>query len=98
MEFISIREFNASQKSAREKLKRDGKFVLTSHGQPMALVISLTSENFEETLETARQIESLKLIKAMRAEAADRGFLTDEEIQLEINAARSEAAGRKRES
>lgn len=90
MEFLSIRKFNSSPKDTQEKLAKEGKIVLTNNGQPMALVISLTSENFEDTLAAVRQVESLRLLKSMRAEAKNRGLLSPEEIEAEIQTARSE--------
>jgi hypothetical protein len=60
MEFLSIREFNASPRTTREKLKREGKLVLTNHGKPMALVLSVDGSTLEETLEIVRCADDMR--------------------------------------
>lgn len=40
-------------------------------------------------INAVRQAENLKLLKVMQAEAQNRGFLSGEEIQAEINDVRS---------
>ena len=90
MEFLTIKEFAAAPKNSREKLERDGKMVLTNNGKPMALMLKIGQTNFEEVLRLAQQIEGLQLIDDLRMEAEKRGFLSDEEINEEIETYRRE--------
>ena len=90
MEFVSVRKFNSTPKNVQDTLKRDGKLVLTNHGQPIALVLHLDSGSLEETLALVQQAEERKFFRGLRAKAAQAGFMTADEIDAEIQAARSE--------
>ena len=90
MEFVSVRKFNSAPKSVQETLKRDGKMILTNHGQPIALMFYLDSNNLEETLALVQQAEDKRFMAGLRARAANEGFMSDEAIEAEIQAARNE--------
>ena len=95
MDFLSVREFRASSREIWQKLSRDGKMVITNNGKPAALLLDLSGEDLEETLDTLRQARAMRLLKRVRADAEKRGFLSEEEIEEEIQAARADmkAAG-----
>ena len=89
MDFLSVREFRASSRNIWQKLSRDGKMVITNNGKPTALLLDISNEDLEETLLTLRQVRAVRLFNRMRSEAEQRGFLTEDEIDSEIQAARS---------
>jgi PHD/YefM family antitoxin component YafN of YafNO toxin-antitoxin module len=91
MDFLTVREFRASCGGIWKKLSGDGKMVITNNGKPAALLLDLSNEDLEETLDALRQAKSMRLFNRMRAEAEKRGFLSEEEIEAEIQAARGEA-------
>ena len=90
MDFLSVREFRASSRSIWNKLSRDGKMVITNNGRPTALLLDLSNEDLEETILTLQQVKSMRLFNRMHAEAERRGFLSEEEIEAEIKAARAD--------
>jgi hypothetical protein len=90
MEFLSVREFRASSRNIWRKLSHDGKMVITNNGKPTALLLDISNENLEDTLLTLRQVKAMQLFNRMRAEAQERGFLSENEIEAEILAARAE--------
>ena len=90
MEFLSVREFRASSRTIWKKLSHDGKMVITNNGKPTALLLDISSEDLEETLLALRQVKSMQLFNLMRAEAEKLGFLSEEEIEEEVQAARTE--------
>ena len=90
MDFVSVREFRASSRNIWQKLSQDGKIVITNNGKPSALLLDISNEDLEETLLTLRQVKAMRLINRMRTEAQQRGFLSEAEIEAEIQAARSE--------
>ena len=90
MEFLSVREFRASSRNIWLKLSNDGKMVITNNGKPTALLLDISNENLEDTLLTLRQVKAMQLFNRMRAEAEKRGFLSEEEIEAEIKAVRTE--------
>ena len=69
--------------------------VITNNGKPAALLLDLSGEDLEETLDTLKQAKALRLFNRMRAEAEKRGFFSDEEIEREIQAARVEMIARR---
>ena len=95
MDFLSVREFRASSRNIWRKLSQDGKMVLTNNGKPSALLLDISNEDLEETLLTLRQVRAMRLFNRMRAAAEKRGFLSENEIEQEIRAARSDRKIRK---
>jgi PHD/YefM family antitoxin component YafN of YafNO toxin-antitoxin module len=94
MDFLSVREFRASSRNIWRKLSEDGKMVITNNGKPTALLLDISNEDLEETLLTLRQVRAMRLFNRMRADAEKRGFLSGEEIEAEIQAARADMKGR----
>jgi PHD/YefM family antitoxin component YafN of YafNO toxin-antitoxin module len=92
MDFLSVREFRASSRNIWQKLSKDGKLVITNNGKPSALLIDISNEDLEETLLTLQQIRAMRLFNRMRAEAERR---SEEEIEEEIKAARTELKAKK---
>ena len=93
MEFLSVREFRASSGSIWRKLSEDGKMVITNNGKPTALLLDISNEDLEEMLLTLRQVKAMRLFNRMRADAQRRGFLSEKEIEMEIQAARTWQSG-----
>jgi hypothetical protein len=79
-----------------DKLSRDEKIVITNNSKPTALLVNLPDGDFEKTLQDVRRAKLLRTLEEAREEAAERGFLSDEEIEAEITAAGAEmnASGR----
>ena len=90
MDFLSVREFRASSRDIWRKLSQDGKMVITNNGKPTALLLDISDDDLEETLLALRQVRAMRLFNSMRADAQRRGFLSKQEIEAEIQAARKE--------
>ena len=71
-----------------ENLSADGEVVITNNGKPTALMLDITDGSFEETLKAVRQARAMIAFNSMRAKAAEREYMSDEEIEAEIAAAR----------
>ncbi len=90
MNFYTVRDLRTTPKAIWENLTDDGEVVITNNGKPTAIMIDISDGNFEETLKAVRQAKAMIAFNMMRKKSADRGFMSDEEIEAEINAARSE--------
>ena len=90
MQFVTVRDFRASLKEIWNKLSNDEEIVITNNGKPAALLVNIPEGDFEETLQDVRRAKLLRILEDAREEAAERGFLTDAEIEAEIRAARAE--------
>lgn len=88
MNFYSVRDLRTTPKSVWENLSADGEVVITNNGKPTALMLDITDGSFEETLRAVRQARAMIAFNSMRSKAAKSGFMTDDEIDAEINAAR----------
>ena len=88
MNFYSVRDLRTTPKSVWENLSADGEVVITNNGKPTALMLDITDGSFEETLKAVRQARAMIAFNSMRAKAAEQGYMSDEEIEAEISAAR----------
>jgi len=89
MEFLNVRELR-SPKDVWAKLSQKGELVLTNNGKPTALLLNLPDGQFEDALRAVRQAKVMRSFNLIREEAAERGYLTDEEIANEIRLYREE--------
>ena len=90
MEFVTVRDFRAGTANVWEMLERDGKMVLTNNGKPTALMINIVNQDFEAVLDSINQAEFMRAVNNMRAIAAANGYMTEDEIEAEIQSARAE--------
>ena len=66
---------------------------ITNNGKPRALMIDVDEDNFDETLKAVRQARAIMAFAKMRRKASEEGYMTPEEIDAEIAAARREKKG-----
>lgn len=78
-------------KSIWENLASDGEVVITNNGKPAAIMVDIADGDFEETVKAIRQAKAMLAFNSMRQKASEAGFMTDEEIEAEIAAARQGA-------
>ena len=90
MNFYTVRDLRTTPKSLWETLSAEGEVVITNNGKPTALLVDIADGSFEETVKAIRQAKAMLAFNSMRSSAAAKGFLTDEEIEAEIAAARQE--------
>jgi len=90
MEFVTVRDFRNSSRDIWKKLESSENIVVTNNGKPTALLIGITEDGFEETLASIRQAKAMRALNRMREQAAEHGFMSDDEIEAEIQAYRTE--------
>lgn len=88
MNFYTVRDLRNTPKSIWDNLSSDGEVVITNNGKPKALMISIADENFEETVKAVKQAKAMLAFNSMRQKASKEGYMTEQEIKDEINAAR----------
>lgn len=71
---------------------RKAKAVAINHGKPVALVIPMNEDNFEEILAQVNQMEGLQALRDLQAQAKATGtdHMTADEVDQEIAATRKE--------
>lgn len=88
MNFYTIRDLRTTPKAIWENLSADGEVVITNNGKPKAVMVDIADGSFEETIKAIRQAKAMIAFNSMREKAAKNGYMTDEEIEAEISAAR----------
>lgn len=88
MNFYTVRDLRTSPKNIWENLSADGEVVITNNGKPTAIMIDITDGSFEETIKAVRQAKAMIAFNSMRQKASKDGYMTEEEIEAEISAAR----------
>ena len=95
MEFVTVRDFRSSSRDIWNKVSNDEDVVVTNNGKPTAVLVSVSENNLDEVLATIRQAKAMRAFNRMRQQAADRGYLTEDEIGEEIQAYRAEKRAKK---
>ena len=92
MKTVTIRDFRTRPKQVREELSQEGEAVLTSNGQPVAILIPVDASTLDETLVTLRRARGLEALRAIRRESRERGLsgLSMEEIDELVQKTRQE--------
>lgn len=88
MNFYTVRDLRTTPKSIWDNLSADGEVVITNNGKPTAIMIDISDGSFEETLRAVRQAKAMIAFNSMRTKAASKGFMSEEEIEAEIEAVR----------
>jgi hypothetical protein len=95
MTFFTARDLRTIPRTIWKDLSKNGETVITNNGKPVALMLDISDGNFEEVVKSVRQVKAMIAFNSMRSRAAKNGFMTDEEIEAEILAARLELTGGK---
>ncbi len=88
MNFYSVRDLRTDSKSMWNNLSSGKEVVITKNGKPAALMLDISSDNFEVTLQAIRQAKAMISFNNMRSRAASHGYMSDKEIEAEIKATR----------
>lgn len=88
MNFYTVRDLRTTPKVLWDDLSADGEVVITNNGRPTALLLDISDGSFEETVKAVRQMKAMVAFNSMRSKAAAHGYMSDEEIEVEIAAAR----------
>ena len=88
MNFYTVRDLRTTPKTIWEDLAADGEVVITNNGKPTAILFNIADGSFEETIKAVRQAKAMMAYNSMRLRASEKGYMSDEEIEKEIAAAR----------
>lgn len=93
MNFYSARDLRTIPKSIWNALADNGEVIITNNGKPSALMLNISEDNFESLISAVRQAKAAIAFNRMRARAERSGFMSDDEIEAEIQAFRNEKNG-----
>ena len=89
MKFLSTRDLRNRPGYVRE-LAREDDLVLTANGKPIAILVGVEDDEFEETARAIRQAKAQRALSRMRRHAARKGLdrLSSPAVDAEIRAVR----------
>jgi len=93
MNFYTARDLRTIPKNIWNSLSNDGEVIITNNGKPTALMLNISETNFDEVVRAVRQAKAMIAFNSMRDKAAKNGYMSDEEIEVEISAYRREKNG-----
>lgn len=90
MRFVPYRFLRNQAGKLRRRLTDEGELVITSSGEPIAVMIDVDSDSLEETLFLVSQIRARQAVSAARRQAREGGLdrLSADEIEAEVRAVR----------
>lgn len=89
MKFIPIRELRVPRGKLWKELKDTGEIVVTLHGQPVAVMVSTSGQELDQTLRDLRQARYLGTLTRLREQGRRKGArLTMQDIDKEIESVR----------
>ncbi len=91
MNFYSVRDLRTDSKAMWDCLSAGDEIVITNNGKPTALMIDVSQDNFDDVVQAVRQAKAMIAFNSMRKSAEKKGFLSEEEIEAEIQDARKGA-------
>ena len=89
MNFYTVNDLIKNPENILENLSADGEMIITNNGKPTVILLNIADGNFEETIEAIRQAKAIIAFNSMRNKAVAEGYMSDEEIEKEIAAARN---------
>lgn len=92
VKFVNYRDLRNTPSSVWAALEKNGALAIVANGEPRALMLEIEKGDLDGALQLIRRVRAQMALSRLRASAAHRGVdqLTDEEIDAEIRAARSE--------
>ena len=88
MGYCSVRDLRNAKKEVWDKLEKEGELIVLNNGKPRALIFDVNNENIDMMIKAVRQAKAMISFNQMREKAQNSGFMSDEEINVEINEAR----------
>lgn len=92
MDYVTVRELREKSGEIWRRVEAGEEFVVTRNGKPFALLVHTEPTAVEDRLRALRLGRLAELVRAIQDDAQTSGvsLLTDEELQVEIDAARRE--------
>ena len=88
MVYCSVRDLRNAKKEVWDNLEKECELIVLNNGKPRALIFDVTNENVDMMIKAVRQARAMISFNQMREKAQINGFMSEEEINKEINAAR----------
>lgn len=90
MKFVTIRDFRSRSAKIQRELPKEKEMVLTSNGNPIAIIAAVSKDTLEELLGAFRRARAMAAVAFMQKQSIESGIdrLDLEEINREIASVR----------
>ena len=90
MKFVTSRDFRTNPNKIWKALSKEETMTITVNGKPVAMMLTTSPENYEDSLDTLRRVRAEKAVIAMHTHSVKKGLnkLSPSEIEAEIKASR----------
>lgn len=88
MGYCSVRDLRNAKKEVWDNLEKEGELIVLSNGKPKALIFDISNEDVDKMIKAVRQARAMISFNQMRERAQNSGFMSDDEINKEIDDAR----------
>lgn len=88
MGYCSVRDLRNAKKEVWDNLEKEGELIVLNNGKPRALIFDVNNENVDMMIKAVRQAKAMISFNQMREKAQNSGFMSEEEINVEISEAR----------
>ena len=90
MKFIPSRELRVHPGKVWQVLKKERELIVTSNGQPVAMMLPVTGDDFEQTLLSVRRARAAEAVKRIQQRSIEKGLdkMSMAEIDEEIRKSR----------
>lgn len=88
MNFYTIRDLSTMPRTLWDNLSSDGEVITTNKDKPTALLLDIADGDLEEVFKAVGKEKVIMAFNSMKSKAAKKGYMSEDEIQDEINRAR----------
>jgi len=98
MKFVTVRDFRTKPKEIWNDLSKEKMMTITINGKPVAMLISTSDKNYEDSLDTLRKVRAEKAVMTMQNYSLKAGLnnLSETDIEDEIKAVRAKVKNENR--
>ena len=90
MEHFSVNALQKETKNIYDSIRKNGEAVITDNGKPTLLMLDISQDNFEEIVKAVRRAKATIAFNAMQNIGATNGYMSEDEINAEIQSVRNE--------
>lgn len=90
MEIFAMSALHKETKNIYESIRKNGEAVITDNGKPALLMLDISQDNLEEIMKAVRRTRAMIAFNAMQNVGANNGYMSEDEINAEIQHVRDE--------
>ncbi len=90
MEIFSVNALQKEPQNIYDSIRKNGEAVITDNGKPILLMLDISQDNLDEIMKAVRSARAMIAFNAMQAVGAANGYMSEDEINAEIQSVRDE--------